>query len=345
MPRRAQHRVPLAIVAFALGAFAAGAWNLAPGAGQIEHGGQEILARSRVFPEYGPGFVALKRDSTGRYYILAAPAKSIAVYTPAGKRIGQIPNSNSGSAKIAYAADMDLDASGDIYVADRGANAVRIYTPDGALEASVSVAAPISVAALPDHEFAVATVRSAHLVSIFNFQGKLVRSFGELAGASEREELNLYLNRGRVFSDSAGHVYFAFTYLPEPTFRKYDRYGYAAYEVALSTPEFEAQAQAERNQFVTLAKRDDIPAMKSVVNALGVDPAKEDVWAAVGDELLHFDKGGNRLASYRTVTPDGAPIEPTAIVVEPERILLGADPLGIFEFARPDKTASVPAQH
>jgi hypothetical protein len=37
------------------------------------------------------------------------------------------------------------------------------------------------------------------------------------------------------------------------------------------------------------------------------------------------------------VTKEGVRIEPKAILVEPGRILLAADPIGIFEFARPDK--------
>jgi hypothetical protein len=188
-------------------------------------------------------------------------------------------------------------------------------------------------------------VRSTRLVSIFDFHGNLVRSFGEFADASERADLNQSLNRGRVFSDPAAHIYFAFTYLPVPTIRKYDRYGYAAYEVALSSPEFASRAQDERNDFVTLAKRDNTPAMKSVISALGVDPATQEVWTVVGDELLHFDKDGNRLGSYRTATSDGAALDPIAILVEPDRILLAADPYGIFDFARPNKLPVAPPSH
>jgi len=340
MLRRAQFYLWLGLVAFA-----AAAWNLAPAAGQVESSAQEILARSRVFPGIGPGTKALKRDSSGRYYVLAAPAHAIAIYSSSGNRIGDIPNANSGGAKIAYAEDMDLDAAGELYVADRGANAVKVFGSDGTLVASIPVAAPTSVAALSGGEFAVASVHSAQLVTIFDSHGVRVRGFGEFADASDRADLNQYLNRGRVYSDSAGHIYFAFTYLPQPTFRKYDRYGYAAYEVALSTPEFASRTEAQRSEFVTLAKRADIPAMKSVVSALGVDPASQEVWAAVGAELLHFDKDGGRLASYRTATSDGAPLEPIAILVEPSRILVASDTLGIFDFARSDKMSSTSAQH
>src|ERR1700689_65058 len=72
----------------------------------------DLLARGRVFPEIGAGVSVIKKDSAGRYYILAAPAKSIAIFQADGKRLGQIPNQNSRDATIAYAQDFDIDASG-----------------------------------------------------------------------------------------------------------------------------------------------------------------------------------------------------------------------------------------
>jgi hypothetical protein len=82
-----------------------------------------------------------------------------------------------------------------------------------------------------------------------------------------------------------------------------------------------------------------------MIGALAVDPETLEVWVAIGDELIEFDKGGNRRAAYRTATPDGARIEPIAILIEPGRILVAADPLGIFEFARPDKLPEDSAPH
>src|SRR5271167_3078907 len=96
-------------VSLALLASTAAAWNRAPAARQVENSAQEILARARLFPEVGPGIVALKRDSSGRYYILTAPANTVGVYSSGGNRIGQIPHVNSAGPKIVYAEDMDLD--------------------------------------------------------------------------------------------------------------------------------------------------------------------------------------------------------------------------------------------
>jgi hypothetical protein len=53
--------------------------------------------------------------------------------------------------------------------------------------------------------------------------------------------------------------------------------------------------------------------------------------------LLHFDKDGNRRATYLIYTKEGARLEANTILVEQDRLIIGSDPLGIFEFERPDK--------
>jgi len=79
------------------------------------------------------------------------------------------------------------------------------------------------------------------------------------------------------------------------------------------------------------------PSFKRILTAVGVDPANGEVWIALYNTLLHFDKEGNRRATYKIYTPQGARIEANTILVDNDRLLIGSDPLGIFEFARPDK--------
>jgi len=64
------------------------------------------------------------------------------------------------------------------------------------------------------------------------------------------------------------------------------------------------------------------------------------VWIALHNTLLHFDKEGNRRSEYQIYTKDGARIEANVILVEENRLLIGADPLGVYEFARPDRNRS-----
>jgi len=192
-----------------------------------------VQSHKRVFPEITSGVTAMKRDSAGRYYVLATPPSVIWIYSPQGKRIGQIPRAGAETGKIQYAVDFDLDSDGFLLVADRAANAVEIFSPDGSLLKSVPVLAPTGVVALPDNQFAVSTLRSKRLVEIRTDQGDLVRSFGDPAEAGA-DPLKQLQNLGKVFGDGNADIYFAFTSLPEPTVRKYDRFGYAATDVTLA---------------------------------------------------------------------------------------------------------------
>src|SRR5277367_5913866 len=557
-------------------------------------GVQTVLhARGRVFPDVGRGAEAIERDAAGHYYVLAAPASVIWIYSADGKRIGQIPSAQAaGDATIKFAVDFDRDpASGRIFVADRGANEVKIFTAAGALETNVPVNAPMSVVALAGGEFAVVTLRSDHLVRVMNQHGKLVRTFGNIsdavsdpsqlttaalsassnsaagyaAGYSTSAPPSYAMDIGKLYSGAPGDIYFAFTALKDPKFRKYDRFGYAGYEAEIpakelipdishdnsqvqlgmrvsgmagpgemysfgsmysvgggapgftmngghgaggrrggsavpggnggaapgsatgsagagpagdtatinptangtgtatgsadgsdfsgslsansgssatsgstssSTPDFNALLglggtgggfgapgifgpgafpgldgpggfggefehhplggadaggavgaeggagaagaaggyagghadfpgghsggaespgaghgeygerfgrgfrQEGLNSFAGVVKfteREPNTTVKPVIRALGVDHATQQVWAAIGDMLLHFDRDGNLLDTYRVATTQGAALQPVGILIEPERILLLSDPAGIYEFARPDK--------
>lgn len=338
MLRRVQAVVSIALLAILAG------WSLPRAAAQDQAFTREIQARARIFPEIGPGVSALKRDAAGRYYTLAAPANAIAIYGADGSRIGQIPNANSRGAKIVYASDIDVDAEGRLFVADRGTNAVKIFNADGSLIATVSVVAPMSIAALSGREFAVASLRSEQLVSIFDAQGALARTFGDAPATREDRDRSTLLSHGKLYGDSKGQIYFVFTDLPDPTIRKYDRFGYAAYEISLPASEFKPVPEARQWTTVTIGKN-EAPPTKPVIRALAVDPETQEVWAAIGDELLHFDKDGNRRAAYRTSTKEGARIEAAAILVEHDRILIAADPNGIFDFALPEPRHATSVAH
>jgi hypothetical protein len=186
-----------------------------------------LVSRTRVFPDFGPGIAEMKRDSSGRYYVLATPANIIWIVGPRGQRLGQIPKTTSPGATIQYAVDFDIDPTGRILVADRGANSIEVFQPDGTFVTKVQVFAPTSVVALSDGEFAVSTLRTKRLVLIMNDKGDQIRSFGDPADAGVDVSNKPLESLGRISGDSANDVYFAFTTITNPTIRKFDRYGYA----------------------------------------------------------------------------------------------------------------------
>jgi len=307
----------------------------------------DLTAKQRVFPGVGPGLRAVKRGADGRFYVLASPSPGLLVFDAQGRQvlsINELP-ARSGGAKagrplISFGEDCDVDADGKIYVADRGANLIQVFSPDGTLLRSIPVKAPVSVAALPEGEVAVGTLREPHLVVVFDKNGRVVREFGDPEPIAEREELNRFLNIGEFATDALGHLYYAFAYLPEPTVRQYDHLGYARQDIQYTALEAMPAAQAARKEIERQERRGNQPSLKRILTAVGVDRSNGEVWIALYNTLLHFDKEGNRRASYKIYTPQGARLEATSLLVEKDRLIIGNDPLGLYEFDRPDKKIS-----
>jgi hypothetical protein len=304
----------------------------------------DLTAKQRIFPGVGPGLRSVKRGGDGRLYIMASPSPGLLVFDAQGKQVlsinevGVASNGNGqGRPLITFGEDCDGAADGKIYVADRGANLIQVFSAEGAPLRSISVKAPVSAAALPEGEVAVGTLREPHLVIVFDKNGRDVREFGDPEPLAEREELNRYLNIGQLATDAQGHLYYAFAYLPEPTVRQYDRLGYAGQDIQYTALEAMPAAQAARKEILRQEHRGDQPSFKRILTAVGVERTNGEVWIALYNTLLHFDKEGNRRATYKIYTPQGARLEANTILVEKDRLIIGNDPLGIYEFDRPDK--------
>lgn len=312
-------------------------------AGALAQDDIELTAKGRLFPSVGPGLRALKRDAAGRYYVLASPAPGLLVFDAAGKTLLQIPSGQPSADPskpkplILFGEDCDVDGEGRIYVSDRGAGAVKIFSPQGELLQAIPVPALLSVAVLPGGEVAVSTIRGPHLVTVFNSSGRVAREFGSAEDISSRSDLNRFLNSGHLVRDAHDLLYFAFDYLPEPTVRQFDSNGYSRTQIELSTLAVLPRAQATRREIERLERKGDTPRLRRVITAVGVDPESHEVWIALENVLFRFNREGNLDASYRLFSPQGARVDATAILVEPGRLLIGADPGGVYEFARPDR--------
>jgi len=306
----------------------------------------ELTAKQRVFHGIGPGLRAIRHGVDGNYYILSAPGTFVEVFTGAGKELKKVPAyaanagpSNGELRAIRFGEDMDVDAAGTVYVADAGANAVKVWDSKGNARL-ISVNSPVAVATMLEGEVGVATLREPHLVIVFDKNGRDVREFGDPEAIAQRAELNRFLNIGRLASDELGHLYYAFEYFPEPTVRQYDRNGYAGQDIQYTAIEALTTARAVRREIDKQESRGDAPTFKRVLTAVGVERATGEVWIALHNTLLHFDKDGNRRASYQLYTAEGARLDASTILVEKDRLLIGSDPLGVYEFERPDKKLS-----
>ena len=301
----------------------------------------DLLAKRQLFRDVAAGFREIHRGPNGNYYVLTAPAPALVIYDPSGKRVGQVPSQSAAavkSAALVYGESFDVDHDGRVVVCDRGAKSVKIYSPSGDLAAVVPFSVPISVVFLPGGEFAVASPDTGHLITAYDLEGKVVREYGDREEIAERADVNSQVNFGQLVVDEMGNSYFYFDFLPEPTVRKFDHVGYLAMELSLKTLEFEPAAQAARKAIARSENSENsIPALHRIISAVGVDPQTQELWIAIGTLLMRFDKDGQRLSSFRTYMPGGARLEASQILVERDRLLIGTDPQGIYEFPKPEK--------
>lgn len=311
------------------------------GASEID---DDLTATHRLFQGIGPGLRAVRRASNGNYYVLASPSVGVVIFDPKGKKISVIgapPDSPAPGyaerARIAFGEDCDVDAQGNVYVADRGSNVVAEFSPDGKQLRAFPVKSLISLAALPDGEVAVTTLQQRHLVTVYGPDGKVAREFGDEDAISTRPDLNHYLNLGRVASDPQGHIYYGFSYMPEPLVRQYDRYGNATLDFEFTGLDAFPEASGRRKAIEREESRSDPPTLAPILTAFGVDPVNGDVWMGMNNTLVHFDKDGIRRSEYQVYTTNGSRLDATVILVEEQRLLIGEDPLGVYEFPRPDR--------
>jgi len=309
----------------------------------------DLSAKQRILPAIGPGLRAVRQGADGRLYVLASPSPGLVVVDTKGKQLLSIAESspsvagtsgNSGAAPMTFGDDCDVDAEGKIYVADRGANLIRVFSGDGMPLGSIPVKNPVSVAAMPEGEIAVATLREPHLVMVFDRNGKEVREFGDPEPISERADLNRFLNIGQLGADAQGHLYYAFGYLPEPTVRQYDHLGYAGQDIQYTAIDAMPTAVAMRKEIERQERKAKEPFFRRVLTGVGVDHSNGEVWIALNNNLLHFDAAGTRLATYKIYTPQGARLEANTILIQKEQLIIGSDPLGLYLFDRPDKKST-----
>jgi hypothetical protein len=309
----------------------------------------DLVAKRRLFAPMGPGLKQIREGADGKIYVLASPSPGLVVFSPEARRLltmreaAGLPEAALAEAKasgeilVEFGEDCDVDADGTIYVADRAANTVQVYSKEGRHLRTIAVKAPVAVAAMLEGEVAVGTMQQENLLTVFDKTGRLVRDFGDPEPLTARKDLNRFLNLGALATDAMGHLYYGFKFFPEPTVREFDRFGYAGEDVRYTAIDAMPEAAAMRREIARQESRGDTPRFRQVMTAMSVEKETGEVWIAIGNMLLRFDKEGNRRATFRLYTPQNTRLEAVAMVVEKDRLIIGGDPGGIYEFERLDK--------
>ncbi len=310
-------------------------------------------ATQAVFQEAGRLVSAVRRDPAGRYLVLQSRPATIFVYDANLKFHGKYAIHNSRGT-LSFAEDFAVGEEGKIYVADRGAQAVKVLSSSGELLQAIPFLQPVSVAVV-DGEIFVSSVQARELISLVNASGKVIRGFGALQEVADRADLQRTFNIGFVRRDAASHIYYLFRYLPTPTIRKYSPLGHLVAEfqfTAATLPRLQPSPvkeappvrPGEQSPRITreerAIKRAAAMTPRDVLTALAVDPQTEELWVGVVSSLLHYDREGHNLGKWRALDPNGVPIEIDDLLLEPDRVIVASTGRGIFLFPLPGRTSA-----
>ncbi len=313
-------------------------------------------ATQPIFLEAGSRVSAVRRDAAGRYLVLQSRPATLFVFDGNLKWLGKyVPQ--RGQDTLSFAEDFTVGDDGKIYVADRGAQAVKILSPSGELQQAIPFPQPISVAATAEGEIFVSSAQARVLVSRVDSAGKVIGEFGALQEFAGRADVQRTFNIGLVRRDRAGHIYYLFRHLPRPTIHKYSPLGHLVAEFELvgqSLPrpqppppkELFPARPGEPPPRVTKTERaiQRAAAMtaRDVLTALAVNPQTEELWVGAGSSLLHVDREGRGLGEWQAVDPGGAPIKIDDLLIEPDRVIVVSAGRGVFLFPLPG--GSTPAK-
>jgi len=306
-------------------------------ASSVAHAQPRYEAQQRVMPGSGPGVRAFAKSGE-LYYVLSWADRSVLVYNSRMDLVGRLAGTTEGPGRLHGPWDLAVDKAGNVYVADRGSNQIKVFSPTGEVLRAITYESPRSVAVLSTGEIAVVGRPRDHLISLLDAEGRLLRSIGEPVQVVARADLNGFLNTGSLVVDASDNIFVAFSFLPTPTVRKYDKNGNLLLEFHPSGARLElAVRDAQAHLAETVAEGG--AGGRGVISGVGIDPQNGDIWVSCADWIYRFDSRGAHKSTFQAVrkgiSGSDVGVNVNDIVFEEERVLILSHVTGVHQFPLP----------
>jgi len=294
----------------------------------------ELRAYRQVAYESGHGTLALKKGPGDSFYALNQADRCVWTFSSSGSTTGRISSIGMGPTDLLAPKDLAVDSEGDAIVAD-ASGAVKIFSLKGAPLNSVPFQRPQHVASMSDGRILVSGFPKQYLISIFDKQGRLNNTIGTPAKVDEDPFFNAVLNMGEISVDESDNIYYAFTYMLNPTIRKYKSDGTLLAEWNLSDGDTLGQIIAAAKQKYQSNKKAKNYGGVPVLTAVTFDQSSDTLWVASGAQVTQLDSSGHSLRIIKLLQPDGKPLQAVGLLVDRDTIRAANYLSGIFEFQKP----------
>ena len=187
----------------------------------------------------------------------------------------------------------------ELYLAQKDSTA-RIVSSDGRRVNSFQTVYPKSIAVLGNGNVVVASPFNGKNLHLYNGQGRLVASFGDIRPFDANLAENEFLNEGRVVVGPDDQIYYVSTYAPEPYVLRFSSEGALLGEFQIEGEAVDLQTGLTKE---FLNRRGFCSGGVTIITSASVSPATGHLWLGMNGLstqglVYEYDQTGTKVREF-----------------------------------------------
>ncbi|HET6975475.1 MAG TPA: hypothetical protein VFI24_04080 [Pyrinomonadaceae bacterium] len=245
------------------------------------------------------------RNDYGKKTLLASSKDGLSLYSLDAVTGDLIVYENNGKpAKKVADSFLNVEALAvgpkhELYLAQKDST-VRMVSSDGRRLNAFHTVYPKSIAVLRNGNVVVASPFNGKNLHLYNGQGVLLASFGDIRPFDSSQTENEFLNEGRVVVGRDDQIYYVSTYAPEPYVLRFSSEGQLLGEFQIEGDAVDLQTGFTRE---FLNRRIFCNGGVTIITSTTVDPKTGHLWLGMNGlstqgTVYEYDEGGSKVREY-----------------------------------------------
>ena len=236
--------------------------------------------------------LALSKDGQ-RMYSLNSMTGDVFVYDMKSKRLKKASDSLPNVEAFA------VGPKNELYLAQKDSS-VRIVSSDGRRLNFFHTVFPKSIAVLGNGNVVVASPFNGKNLHLYNGQGVLLASFGDIRPFDPSHTENEFLNEGRVVAGRDDQIYYVSTYAPEPYVLRFSSEGQLLGEFQIEGEAVDLQTGFTRE---FLNRRKFCNGGVTIITSASVNPETGHLWLGMNSlstqgTVYEYDQAGTKIREF-----------------------------------------------
>ena len=225
-------------------------------------------------------------------YSLDRMTGELVVYQQSGERQRRLPIRFLMSKLLRWVPNMTYLAQSD--------STVRIVSSDGRRLNAFRSVYPRSIAVLSNGNVVVASPFNGKNLHLYNSQGLLLASFGDIRPFDASQTENEFLNEGRVVVGPGDQIYYVSTYAPQPYVLKFSSEGQLLGEFQIEGEAVDLQTGLTKE---FLNRRGFCNGGVTIITSATVDPETGHLWLGMNGlstqgTVYEYDQTGTKVREF-----------------------------------------------